>query len=221
MTVEQFFGNLSLLALALLKYNVTLTVLAIILAFPIASLLALGRLSSHRVICYPVAAYINVLRSSPLLMVLFWTYYTFPMLLKGGNVNVFTAALIGLTAFEAAYFAEFVRAGLQSIGKDQQKAALATGLRPWQVSLYITWPQAVRRMLPSLLTQSIIAFQDSTLASVIGLREVVQTTTIVNAREVRPIWLYSMLAIFYLCLCFSLSRIVRRLERKTADLLNA
>jgi len=220
MSVELFFGNLSLLAVALLRYNLSLTILAILLAFPIASLLALGRLSPYRLICYPIAAYINILRSSPLLMVLFWTYYTFPMLLGGGNVSAFTAALIGLTTFEAAYFAEFIRAGLQSIGRDQQRAALATGLKPWQVSLYITWPQAVRRMLPSLLTQSIIAFQDSTLASVIGLREVVQTTTIVNAREVRPIWLYSMLAVFYLCLCFSLSRLVRRVERRTADLLS-
>jgi len=150
-------------------------------------------------------------------MVLFWTYYTFPMLIGGGNVNVFTAALIGLTAFETAYFAEYIRAGLQSIGTGQQHAALATGLRPWQVFLYITWPQAVRRMMPSLLTQTIIAFQDSTIASVIGLREVAQTTTIVNAREVRPIWLYSMLAILYLGICFSLSRLVRaRRAGKTA-----
>jgi glutamate/aspartate transport system permease protein len=221
MTLDQFLSDLYLLALALLRYNVSLTVLAILFAFPIASLLALGRLSRHRVISYPITAYINILRSSPLLMVLFWTYYTFPMLLSGGNVNVFTAALIGLTAFEAAYFAEFIRAGLQSISKDQQKAALATGLRPWQVSLYIIWPQAVRRMLPSLLTQSIIAFQDSTLASIIGLREVVQMTTIINAREVRPIWIYSMLAGTYLCLCFAISRCVRRLEGRTAEVLSA
>jgi glutamate/aspartate transport system permease protein len=221
MGFDQALDNLALLALALLRYNVTLTLLAIALAFPIASLLALGRLSASPFVSYPIAAYINVLRSSPLLMVLFWTYYTFPMLLGGGNVNVFTAALIALTAFEAAYFAEYLRAGLQSISVDQQKAALATGLRPWQVALFVTWPQAVRRMLPSLLTQSIIAFQDSTLASVIGLREVVQTTTIVNASEVRPIWLYSMLALLYLGVCFSLSRLVRRVEQRTADLLTA
>jgi len=216
MTVEQFFENLWLLILALFRYNVTLTVLAVLIAFPIASLFAVARLSPYRAIAYPAAAYINVLRSSPLLMVLFWTYYTFPMLIGGGNVNVYTAALVGLTAFETAYFAEYIRTGLQSIGRDQQQAALATGLRPWQVFLYITWPQAVRRMLPSLLTQTIIAFQDSTIACVIGLREVAQTTTIVNAREVRPIWLYSMLAILYLCICFSLSRLVRRIERRTA-----
>jgi glutamate/aspartate transport system permease protein len=221
MALDQALGNLLLLALALVRYNVTLTVLAIALAFPIASLLALGRLSASPLVSYPIAAYINVLRSSPLLMVLFWTYYTFPMLFGGGNVSAFTASLIALTAFEAAYFAEYLRAGLQSISADQQKAALATGLRPRQVALFVTWPQAVRRMLPSLLTQSIIAFQDSTLASVIGLREVVQTTTIVNASEVRPIWLYSMLALLYLGVCFSLSRLVRRVERRTADLLTA
>jgi len=134
-------------------------------------------------------------------------------------MNVFSAALFALTAFEAAYFAEFIRAGIQSIHKDQRSAALATGLKPWQVSTYIIWPQAVHRMIPSLLTQSIIAFQDSTLASIIGLREVAQTTTIINSVQVRPIWVYSMLATLYLVLCLTLSRCVRRIERRTVTLL--
>lgn len=219
MTLPQFLGDLASLVLALLRYNLALTALAIIVAFPVAGLLALGRLSRYRLICYPIAAYINVLRSSPLLMVMFWTYYTFPMLVGGTNLNVFYAALFALTAFEAAYFAEFIRAGIQSIHKDQRLAALATGLRPWQVSLYVIWPQAVHRMIPSLLTQSIIAFQDSTLASIIGLREVAQTTTIINSVQVRPIWVYSMLAVLYLVLCFTFSRCVRRIERRTARLL--
>ncbi len=194
MSLPQFFGDLLSLVLALLRYNIVLTVLAILVAFPVASLLALGRVSRRRIIAYPIAAYINLLRSSPLLMVMFWTYYTFPMLMGGGNMDVFYAALFALAAFEAAYFAEFIRAGIQSIHRDQRSAALATGLKPWQVSLYIIWPQAIHRMIPSLLTQSIIAFQDSTLASIIGLREVAQTTTIINSMQVRPIWVYSMLA---------------------------
>ncbi|HSD50734.1 MAG TPA: amino acid ABC transporter permease [Candidatus Methylomirabilis sp.] len=219
MTGPQFFENLLSLILALLRYNVVLTALAILLAFPIASLLALGRLSRHRVICYPIVSYINLLRSSPLLMVMFWTYYTFPMVVGGTNLSVFFAALVALTAFEAAYFAEFIRAGIQSIHQDQRLAALATGLKPWQVSLYVIWPQAVHRMVPSLLTQSIIAFQDSTLASIIGLREVVQTTTIINSVQVRPIWMYSILAGLYLLLCLTLSHGVRRIERRSAKLL--
>lgn len=221
MTAAQLFGNLGSLILALLRYNVVLTVLAILLAFPIASLLALGRLSRYRAISYGVAAYINLLRSSPLLMVMFWTYYTFPMLVGGANLNVFYAALVALTAFEAAYFAEFIRVGIQSIHRDQRLAALATGLRPWQVSLYVVWPQAIHRMIPSLLTQSIIAFQDSTLASIIGLREVAQTTTILNSVQVKPIWVYSLLALLYLAVCLALSGAVRRLERRTAKLLPA
>ncbi len=219
MTPSQFFGDVFILILALLRYNVMLTALAIAVAFPVASLLALGRLSRYRVICYPIAGYINLLRSSPLLMVMFWTYYTFPMLVGGTNMDVFYAALFALTAFEAAYFAEFIRAGIQSIHKDQRLAALATGLKPWQVSLYVVWPQAIHRMIPSLLTQSLIAFQDSTLASVIGLREVAQTTTIINSVQVRPIWVYSILAVLYLILCLTLSRCVRRIEWRTAKLL--
>lgn len=219
MTPSQFFGDVFSLMVALFRYNVTLTALAICLAFPVASLLALGRLSGYRAISYPIAAYINLLRSSPLLMVMFWTYYTFPMLVGGTNLNVFSAALFALAAFEAAYFAEFIRAGIQSIHKDQRLAALATGLKPWQVSLYVIWPQAIHRMIPSLLTQSLIAFQDSTLASVIGLREVAQTTTIINSVQVRPIWVYSILAGLYLILCLTLSRFVRRVEWRTAKLL--
>ena len=219
MSLPQFLGDLGSLALALLRYNVVLTVLAIVVAFPVASLLALGNLSRHRLVRYPIVAYINLLRSSPLLMVMFWTYYSFPMLVGGANINVFYAALLALTAFEAAYFAEFIRAGIQSIHKDQRSAALATGLRPWQVSLYIIWPQAIHRMIPSLLTQSIIAFQDSTLASLIGLREVAQTTTIINSMQVKPIWVYSILAGLYLVLCLTLSQCVRRIERRTARLL--
>jgi len=219
MSLAQFVGDLGSLVLALLRYNVVLTVLAILVAFPVASLLALGNVSRHRLIRYPIVAYINLLRSSPLLMVMFWTYYSFPMLVGGANINVFYAALLALTAFEAAYFAEFIRAGIQSIHRDQRSAALATGLRSWQVSLYVIWPQAIHRMIPSLLTQSIIAFQDSTLASIIGLREVAQTTTIINSVQVRPIWVYSMLATLYLILCLALSRCVRRIERRTMKLL--
>jgi glutamate/aspartate transport system permease protein len=214
MTISQLFESFIALLLALFKFNVTLTFFAILFAFPVASILAFGRLSRYKIIYYPVSVYINVLRSSPLLMVMFWTYYTAPMLL-GGNVNAFYAAFIGLTAFEAAYFAEFIRSGLQSVQANQRTAGLATGLRPWQVSFYIVWPQAIRRMLPSLLTQSIIAFQDSTLASIIGVREVVRTTAIINAREVKPIMMYTMLAAIYLILCFLLSRLVKNIDKRS------
>jgi len=200
--------------LAGLKYNIILTVLAILIALPISCLFAVARLSRFWIVYYPVTLYINVLRSSPLLMVLFWVYYTIPMLI-GGEINVFYAALAALAAFEVAYFAEFIRSGLQSISIIQRSAGLATGLRSWQVTRYIILPQALRKMVPSLLTQSIIAFQDSTLASVIGVREIFQTTKIINSREMQPILLYSVLAIVYFIMCYLLSRLVLEIERRT------
>ena len=197
-----------------LKYNIVLTVLAILIALPISCLFAVARLSRFWVVYYPVTLYINVLRSSPLLMVLFWVYYTIPMLI-GREINVFYAALAALAAFEVAYFAEFIRSGLQSISVIQRSAGLATSLRSWQVTRYIILPQALRKMVPSLLTQSIIAFQDSTLASVIGVREIFQTTKIINSREMQPILLYSVLAIGFFIMCYLLSRLVLEIERRT------
>ncbi len=207
--------NFGTLLLALLEYNVTLTLLALLLAFPAGCLLALARISRYRLIYYPATVYVNLLRSLPLLMVMFWIYYTAPMLVDL-RVDAYWAALIGLTVFEAAYFAEFMRTGLQSVSTEQRHAGLATGLKPWQVTLYIIWPQALRRVMPSLLSQSIIAFQDSTLASAIGVREVLRRTSIINAQQVQPVWLYSMLASIYFGSCFFLSLLVRRMERRMA-----
>jgi len=170
-----------------------------------------GRLSRFPLVHLPVTAYVNVLRSSPLLMIMFWAYYTGPMLTGRAN-SAYISALIALAAFEVAYFTEIIRAGLQSIALEQRSAGLATGLSGPQVMRFVVLPQALMRMLPSLLTQSIIAFQDSTIASVIGVSDVLQTVNIVNARDQRPIELYTALAVGYFLVCYASSRWVRRLE---------
>jgi His/Glu/Gln/Arg/opine family amino acid ABC transporter permease subunit len=203
--------NLGPLALTFLRYNIAMTLAAIAIAFPIACLFAVGRLSRFPLVHLPVTAYVNVLRSSPLLMIMFWAYYTGPMLTGHPN-SAFLSALIALAAFEVAYFTEIIRAGLQSIVVDQRSAGLATGLSSPQVMRLIVLPQALMRMLPSLLTQSIIAFQDSTIASVIGVSDVLQSVNIVNARDQRPIELYTALAVGYFLVCYLSSRWVRRLE---------
>ncbi|MBI1778185.1 MAG: amino acid ABC transporter permease [Proteobacteria bacterium] len=207
--------NLGALILALLLLNVKLTCIAILIALPIASTFAVARLSTNPLLYYPVTIYVNVLRSSPLLMILFWAYYTGPML-TGQASSAERAALIALTAFEVAYFTEIVRTGIQSIPMSQRRAGLATGLTSRLVTQLIILPQALRRMLPSLLTQSIIAFQDSTIASIIGVPDVAQVATILNAREQRPIQLYGGLAIMFFVICYALSHLVRGLERRTA-----
>jgi His/Glu/Gln/Arg/opine family amino acid ABC transporter permease subunit len=208
-------ADLAALAWALVAMNLRLTATAIAIALPIACVFAVARLSSSPLIYYPVTAYVNLLRSSPLLMIMFWAYYTGPMI-TGSPTSAYTAALIALAAFEVAYFTELVRAGLQSVAASQRRAALATGLTAGQATRLVVLPQALRRMLPSLLSQSIIAFQDSTIASVIGVADVFQTTNIISAREQRPIELYSALAVLFLALCYGLSRTVRKLEARTA-----
>jgi len=203
--------NIGPLALAFLRYNIAMTLSAIAIALPIACFFAVGRLSRFALIHLPVTAYVNVLRSSPLLMIMFWAYYTGPMVTGHPN-SAYVSALLALAAFEVAYFTEIIRAGLQSIAIDQRSAGLATGLTAPQVTRFIILPQALLRMLPSLLTQSIIAFQDSTIASVIGVSDVLQSVTIINAREQRPIELYTALAVGYFLACYLSSRWVRRLE---------
>jgi His/Glu/Gln/Arg/opine family amino acid ABC transporter permease subunit len=198
---------------ALVVFNVCLTASAIVIALPIACLFAVGRLSRRPLVYYPITAYVNVLRSSPLLMIMFWAYYTGPMI-TGAPTSAYTAALIALAAFEVAYFTELVRAGLQSISSGQRDAALAVGLRPSQAIRFVILPQALRRMLPSLLSQSIIAFQDSTIASVIGVSDVFAVTNIISAREQRPIELYTALAVIFFVLCYALSRLVRTVEAR-------
>ena len=204
-------ANIGALALAFLEYNIAMTLAAIAIALPIACLFAAGRLSPLPLIHHPVTAYVNVLRSSPLLMIMFWAYYTGPMLTGHPN-SAYVSALGALAAFEVAYFTEIIRAGLQSIPVDQRGAGLASGLSSPQVIRFIILPQALMRMLPSLLTQSIIAFQDSTIASVIGVSDVLQSTTIINARDQRPIELYTALAVAYFAVCYVSSRCVRRIE---------
>jgi glutamate/aspartate transport system permease protein len=198
---------------ALVVFNLCLTASAIAIALPIACLFAVGRLSRHPLVYYPVTAYVNVLRSSPLLMIMFWAYYTGPMI-AGAPTSAYTAALIALAAFEVAYFTELVRAGLQSIAAGQRDAALAVGLRPSQAMRFVILPQALRRMLPSLISQSIIAFQDSTIASVIGVTDIFATANIISAREQRPIELYTALAVIFFVLCYALSKLVRMLEAR-------
>jgi glutamate/aspartate transport system permease protein len=193
--------------------NMLLAGLAVAFALPIASLFAFGRMSRIRPIYYAVTAYVNVRRSMPLIMVMFWLYFLAPIVL-GRETGAFNSALLALMIFEVAYFTEIIRAGVQSISVGQKYAALSSGMRPWQVATRVILPQAVRRMLPSLTTQSIIALQDTTLASVIGVLEISAAATVLNSREGNPALFYTLIAAIYLVVCYSLSLIVRWLERR-------
>src|SRR6185312_8426388 len=120
--------------------------------------------------------------------------------------SAYLSALLALAAFEVAYFTEIIRAGIQSVAVGQRNAGLASGLTAAQTTRLIILPQALRRMTPSLLTQVLIAFQDSTIASIVSVPDVLQTTNVINAREQDPVALYATLAALFFVICWSLSR---------------
>ena len=149
--------------------------LAIIGGLALGTILALMRLSGIRILAVPAKLYVNFFRSVPLLLVLLWFYFAVPMvynLVTGTYLTLdtaFTSCVVAFMVFEAAYFSEIVRAGIQSIGKGQVNAAKALGMTYGQTMRFIILPQAFRKMFPLLLQQSIILFQDTTLVFAIGL----------------------------------------------------
>ena len=149
--------------------------LAILGGLTLGTILALMRLSGIKLLAIPAKLYVNFFRSVPLLLVLLWFYFAVPMvynLVTGTYLTLdtaFTSCVVAFMVFEAAYFSEIVRAGIQSIGKGQVNAAKALGMTYGQTMRYIILPQAFRKMFPLLLQQSIILFQDTTLVFSIGL----------------------------------------------------
>ena len=176
-------------------------------------LVGLARLSTNPWVYYPVTAYVNFLRNIPLILVIFWFYFVMPII-AGGAIDPFPSAVISFIIFEATYFGEIFRAGYQTISKDLINASYSTGLTYWQTARHITIPIAFRRMLPSLITQSIVTFQDTSLAFVIGLREMVRRASIVDNLEVKSIELYGFAALVYLTVCYIGSRISLHYEAK-------
>ena len=193
-----------------------LFIVALVGGLPLGIFLGLGRLSSRKWIYYPVSAYVHFIRNVPLLMLIFWIYFSLPIL-TGGLVEPFYAAVVSFIIFEATYFGEIIRAGYQSVSKGTIQAAYSTGLNYWQMARYILIPIALRRVVPSMITQSIVLFQDTSLAYVIGLHEFVRMASLSDNRVIRPLELYGFVAIVFLVICSIGSQIVKRLETKEGE----
>jgi glutamate/aspartate transport system permease protein len=176
-------------------------------------LVGLARLSKNPWIYYPITVYVNLLRNIPLILVIFWFYFVMPII-SGEAMAPFPAAVIAFIVFEATYFGEIFRAGYQTISKDLIAAAYSTGMTYSQTARYILVPIAIKRMAPSLITQSIITFQDTSLAFIIGLTELVRRTSIVDNMEVRSLELYGFTAFIYFIICYAGSQISLYYETK-------
>ena len=198
-----------------LIFSFQLTLVAMIGGILLGTALALMRLSGKPWLVMPAAAYVNTMRSIPLVMVILWFFLLIPLLL-GKPLGAEISAMVTFTLFEAAYYSEIMRAGIQSVPKGQASAGYAVGMTYPQTMQYIVLPQAFRNMLPVLLTQTIILFQDTSLVYAIGAYDLLKGFEIAGKNFNRPVETYLVAAVVYFVICFSLSMLVRRLQKKIA-----
>ena len=198
-----------------LFFSVQLTIVAMIGGIVLGTLLALMRLSGKPWLVMPAAAYVNTMRSVPLVMVILWFFLLIPMLI-GRPLGAEVSAIITFTLFEAAYYSEIMRAGIQSVPRGQVYAGYAVGMNYRQTMQLVVLPQAFRNMLPVLLTQTIILFQDTSLVYAIGAYDLLKGFDLTAKNLNRPVESYLIAAVVYFVICFSLSMLVKRLQKKIA-----
>jgi glutamate/aspartate transport system permease protein len=198
-----------------LLFSVQLTLVSMVGGIVLGILLALMRLSGRSWLAIPAAAYVNMMRSIPLVMVILWFFLLIPLAL-GRPMGAEVSAIVTFTLFEAAYFSEIMRAGIQSIPRGQVFAGQALGMTYAQNMRLVVLPQAFRNMLPVLLTQTIILFQDTSLVYAIGAYDLLKGFEILGKNFNRPVESYLAAALVYFAICFSLSMLVKRLQVRIA-----
>ena len=196
-------------------FSIQLTVIATLGGIVLGTLLALMRLSGSKVLAIPATIYVTGMRSIPLVMVILWFFLLVPTII-GRPIGAELSATITFIAFEAAYFSEIVRAGIQSISRGQVNAGRALGMTYGQNMRLIILPQAFRNMVPVLLTQTIILFQDTSLVYAIGAYDLLKGFTTAGKIYGRPEESYLLAAVVYFVLCYSLSYMVKRLNSRIA-----
>ena len=196
-------------------FSIELTLVAMLGGIALGTVLALMRLSGKPWLVGPASFYVNTLRSIPLVMVILWVFLLLP-LLTGEPMGAELSAIITFAVFEAAYYSEIMRAGIQSVAKGQTYAGYAMGMTYRQTMQLVVLPQAFRNMLPVLLTQTIVLFQDTSLVYAIGAYDLLKGFEVAGKNFNRPVETYLVAAVVYFVICFSLSMLVRQLQKKIA-----
>ncbi len=206
-----------------MTFTATLTLLSMTGGIVLGTLLAMMRLSHLRAVSIAASGYVNLMRSVPLVLVIFWFYFLVPYIgawiLRAPNpiqVGAFKSALITFTIFQAAYYCEIMRAGIQSIPRGQVSSGYALGLNYWQTMGHIVLPQAFRNMLPVLLTQTIVLFQDTSLVYVISAPDFLGAASQIANRDYRLVEMYTFAAAVYFVISYALSSLVKRLQARIA-----
>ena len=218
MNLDFSFYNWNVISNYVLKgfyFSVVLTVVATLGGILFGTLLALMRLSGRKVLDVPATIYVNGMRSIPLVMVILWVFLLAPYMI-GRPIGAEVSAVVTFVAFEAAYFSEIMRAGIQSISRGQVNAGQAVGMTYGQNMRFVVLPQAFRNMLPVLLTQTIILFQDTSLVYAIGAYDLLKGFETAGKNFGRPMEAYLLAAAVYFVICYALSWGVKRLHRRIA-----
>lgn len=198
-----------------LLYSLKLTFTAMTGGIIIGTLLALARLSGGKALATSAKVYVDLMRSVPLLMVILWFYFLIPILI-GKPMGADDSALITFTLFQAAFYSEIMRAGIQSISRGQVNAGFAIGMTYWQTMGHVVLPQAFRNMIPVLLTQTFILFQDTSLVYAIGAKDLLRAAEITGQNYNRTVEMYVFVSLIYFTICFSLSMLVKHLQKRIA-----
>ena len=212
------FYNWDLISNFILKglyFSVMLTVVATLGGIFFGTLLAMMRLSGRKWLVMPATIYVDGMRSIPLVMVILWFFLLVPMII-GQPIGAEMSAVITFIAFEATYFSEIMRAGIQSVPRGQMSAGQALGMTYGQNMRLIVLPQAFRNMLPVLLTQTIILFQDTSLVYAIGAYDMLKGFEVAGKNYGRPIEAFVAAAVVYFVICYTLSHLVKRLHKRIA-----
>ena len=199
-----------------LGLTIYLAVISCILSFFGGLILGLLSIVKNPVIRYPVTVFINAVRGIPLLMVIFWMYFLMPALM-GKTVPESQTVIAGLTLFTSAYMSQIVRAGIEGIPRGQTEAGISTGLKHWQVMLYIVLPQGLRNMIPSFVNQFVSLIKDTSLAFIVGVSELTHVGTQINNRTMAyPTEIFVFIAVVYFILCYAFTSLSRWLEQRLA-----
>ncbi len=186
------------------------------------TLLALARLARWKALSVPAAGFVNLIRAIPFIMAIFWFYFLTPMIVskftgqQGEAVGPFTSAVVAFIMVESAYYSEIIRAGIQSIPRGQPWAAYALGMTYRQSMVHIVLPQAFRNMLPVMLTQAVILFQDTSLVYVVALKDFLGAASKAGQLTGRIVELYLFVAVVFFVICFAASWAVKRLQARLA-----
>jgi polar amino acid transport system permease protein len=197
-----------------LLLNISMAIFCLVTSFFVGAIFGLGRISCRRYISYPCTIYIEIIRATPALLLVFWFFFFIPSVL-GKNISLFWSSVIALSVYATAYQAEIIRAGVLAVPGGQMEAALSSGMTRLQAHISVILPQAFKMMIPSFVSFFISLFKETSVTYIIGVIELVQTGIIISQRQPNRMFAaYACIAIGFFVVCFGMSHVARLLEKR-------